>query len=224
MDDLRPEDEIEFEPAEAEAVLVPWDPWSDAALRLALFGLEPTAPLAFLASDTLYDMLGHGSLETRREVGGVLVGEFAVSPRGPVTRVEDIIIADTNQASLTHVTFTHDAWDRIHEALGRRDDGVRIVGWYHTHPGFGPFLSAHDLFIHENFFADRLQVALVLDPVQNLFGVFGWRGDKVERYQGCYLYDEAERTDELDRLIGSLVYGREREAHRSGLFSWVRRR
>ena len=28
-----------------------------------------------------------------------------------------------------------------------------LVGWQHTHPGFGIFLSGYDLFIHRNFFA-----------------------------------------------------------------------
>jgi len=28
----------------------------------------------------------------------------------------------------------------------------KIVGWYHSHPGFGIFLSEYDLFIHRNFF------------------------------------------------------------------------
>jgi len=219
MVDLPPDDEIEVEAAAAEAALLWWDPWVDQVVRLALFGAEPTSPLALFSADTLYDMLGHGNLEARREVGGVLVGSFAESSRGPLTRVEDIVIADTNEASLTHVTFTHESWNRIHAALERRDDGVRIVGWYHTHPGFGPFLSAHDLFIHENFFPNALQVALVLDPVQSLFGVFGWREGKVERHTGCYLYDEVERAEELEQLVGSLIYAPPRPMRRTGWLS-----
>lgn len=219
-----PDDDIELAAADPEETLVPWDPWEDAGLQVALFGAEPAPPLPVLAADTMLDMLGHGSDETSREVGGILLGGFGQATRGPLTRVQDIVIADTNQASLTHVTFTHESWAQIHAALDRRDDGLRIVGWYHTHPGFGPFLSAHDMFIHENFFTGPLQVALVLDPVQRLFAVFGWSEGQVRRCEGCYLYDEASRQEELRNLVGSLKYAPDRSAPRKGLRKWFMRR
>ena len=55
-----------------------------------------------------------------------------------------------------------------------------IVGWYHTHPDFGIFLSSHDLFIHRHFFAQPLQVAYVVDPIRQTRGFFQWRdgGDR----------------------------------------------
>jgi proteasome lid subunit RPN8/RPN11 len=48
------------------------------------------------------------------------------------------------------------------------------VGWYHTHPGFGIFLSNMDLFIHRNFFPQKWHIALVLDPVNKKSGYFCW--------------------------------------------------
>jgi proteasome lid subunit RPN8/RPN11 len=41
-----------------------------------------------------------------------------------------------------------------------------MVGWYHTHPDWGVFLSSMDMFICDNFF-NKLDVAYVIDP---------WRG------------------------------------------------
>ena len=49
---------------------------------------------------------------------------------------------------------------------------ARIVGWYHTHPDFGIFLSDYDVFIHQHFFSGPGQIALVIDPVRKLEGVF----------------------------------------------------
>ena len=43
--------------------------------------------------------------------------------------------------------------------------GKRVVGWYHTHPGFGVEFSEMDLFIQRNFFPDSAQIALVTDPL-----------------------------------------------------------
>ena len=54
----------------------------------------------------------------------------------------------------------------------------RIVGWYHSHPDFGIFLSDRDCFIHEHFFSGAGQVAYVVDPVRDLEGVFSWQKGK----------------------------------------------
>jgi proteasome lid subunit RPN8/RPN11 len=58
-----------------------------------------------------------------------------------------------------------------------------MVGWYHTHPGFGIFLSGMDLFIHQNFFTQIWHVAYVLDPRARTSGFFCWdrRKTKVNR-------------------------------------------
>ena len=63
--------------------------------------------------------------------------------------------------------------------LERDHPEQQIVGWYHSHPGFGIFLSEHDLFIHRNFFSGAAQIALVVDPLQGHEGVFGWQGDEI---------------------------------------------
>ena len=36
---------------------------------------------------------------------------------------------------------------------------LKIVGWYHTHPGFGVEFSEMDLFIQQNFFGGPAQIA-----------------------------------------------------------------
>lgn len=211
------DDDLELEPLATDPALTPWDPWEDGDLRIELFGAVCAAPLAAFAADTIYDMMGHGSDQTDREVGGVLLGNFVQTNRGAMTRVEDIVPAPTAEASLTHVTFTHEAWERIYAALDRRDDHLRIVGWYHTHPGFGPFLSAQDRFIQEHFFTHALHVALVLDPVQRLLAVFGWREQVIQRLDGCYLYDDRERQQELADLLRDFRYAPEQQPKGKGL-------
>ncbi len=71
------------------------------------------------------------------------------------------------------------------EALARQVaetyPGQRIVGWYHSHPRAGVFLSAHDLYIQTAFFAQAWQVGYVYDPVQAQRGFFGWSGRDIVR-------------------------------------------
>jgi proteasome lid subunit RPN8/RPN11 len=108
-----------------------------------------------------------------REVGGVLIGKVAVPGLMPViTGAIPAIAADEQRATLT---FTQDSWEHVHRVLDRDFIGHQIVGWYHSHPSFGIFLSGHDLFIHRNFFGGLSQIAFVIDPVGQEEGVFAWR-------------------------------------------------
>ena len=105
-----------------------------------------------------------------REVGGVLVGsqvDAGVSVRGMIPALEAV-------GERAAVTFTHDAWEIVHRELDRRFPDQQIVGWYHSHPGFGIFLSRDDLFIHESFFSERWQFAYVIDPIGLEEGEFCW--------------------------------------------------
>ena len=60
--------------------------------------------------------------------------------------------------------FTHDPWSEISRERDEFPDELQIVGWYHTHPDWGVFLSGMDMFICDNFFNKRLDVALVIAP------------------------------------------------------------
>src|SRR3954447_25139327 len=59
--------------------------------------------------------------------------------------------------------------------MERNHHGRKILGWYHTHPGFGIFLSEMDLFIQNNFFPEPWQVASVYDPKSGEDGIFVWK-------------------------------------------------
>jgi len=80
-----------------------------------------------------------------------------------------------------HVTFTQDTWEHIYKIKDKEFPDHKIVGWYHSHPGFGVFLSEHDLFIQQNFFSNPQQVAWVYDPHTDEEGCFGWVGGKIEK-------------------------------------------
>jgi hypothetical protein len=79
------------------------------------------------------------------------------------------------------VTFTQDTWEHIYKVKDEEYSESRIVGWYHSHPGFGIFLSEHDAFIHRNFFSAREQIAWVYDPHNDEEGFFGWTNERITR-------------------------------------------
>lgn len=116
------------------------------------------------------------------EVGGVLVGEVLKDESGPYLLVQHSIEALHAKESGAELTFTQATWGHIHQQMESEPYlGKRIVGWYHTHPGFGIFLSERDQFIQQSFFDLPFQVALVYDPKSFEHGAFVWREGKLHR-------------------------------------------
>ncbi|HSH03931.1 MAG TPA: hypothetical protein VLL52_15555 [Anaerolineae bacterium] len=120
----------------------------------------------------------HALSSMRREVAGVLIGP--PPEKQPDNRylvhITDMIIAKHTRMQGASVTYTPESWRYLNDIMHERypDESAVMVGWYHTHPGFGIFLSGMDLFIHKNFFTQLWHIALVLDPVGRTSGFFCW--------------------------------------------------
>ena len=145
---------------------------------LSLDDPTPAAVDILMAESAFLDAKRHASSSMNREVAGVLVGPHPQKqPNGRyVVQVTDAIVAEHTRMQGASVTYTPESWryvnDKLHEMYP--DEECVIVGWYHTHPGFGIFLSNMDLFIHHNFFTQKWHIALVLDPVGKQSGFFNW--------------------------------------------------
>ncbi|MEI6287550.1 MAG: Mov34/MPN/PAD-1 family protein [Bacillota bacterium] len=132
-----------------------------------------------------------------RELGGFLLGDYRKKGRfksGFVLEIEAFIPAKHTDAQRGSITFTHDTWDDFHKVREAKYPGLKIVGWAHTHPNFGIFLSSYDEFIQRNFFKLEQQVAYVVDPVRNERGFFAWQDSELA------VVDFA-RTDEYGKVL-----------------------
>lgn len=127
----------------------------------------------------------HARAHMKTEVCGVLIGAM----QDGEVRVEASIEALNAAQAGTHVTFTQDAWEAIYKVKDQDYPDDRIVGWYHSHPGFGVFLSEHDTFIHQNFFSSPDQVAWVYDPHTDEEGCFGWLDGGLHRIPTIAILD-----------------------------------
>lgn len=117
------------------------------------------------------ELILHAKESLDAEVCGVLVGHVCADDEGRFVHVEAVIRGTAASQGSTHVTFTQATWDAIHTRLEREFPKSRIVGWYHTHPGFGVEFSEMDLFIQRNFFPGAEQIALVTDPLNGAVAI-----------------------------------------------------
>lgn len=120
----------------------------------------------------LADATAYVTRDLARESGGVLCGRYGVDMARDFLIVTDFIPAPSARGGAAHLTFTHDAFAQCEAARARIDPELAIVGWVHSHPGYGIFLSDADQFIHTRFFALPWHVALVIDPKRNELGFF----------------------------------------------------
>lgn len=154
---------------------------ADESMPGDAFPASLKADFRFFIDDQVHQAIhAHAAEDTKIEICGVIVGLWKKDDDGPYATITDYIRCDNASSEMTEVTFTHESWAHINSEMDSKYEDKRIVGWYHSHPDFGIFLSDRDVFIQEHFFSGAGQVALVVDPVRKLEGVFEWRAGKPE--------------------------------------------
>jgi proteasome lid subunit RPN8/RPN11 len=151
---------------------------SDTGLPRTAFPSAHSDFRVYFDAETHNRIVQHAQEDTSVEICGVLVGRWEQDDDGPFVVIAESIRCDNAAKKSGEVTFTHESWNKINHEMDTRFVDLKIVGWYHSHPSFGVFLSERDVFIHEHFFSNPGQVALVVDPVQDMEGVFSWRNGK----------------------------------------------
>lgn len=136
-------------------------------------GLEPLVQV-FMTQPAYSRICVHSASDMQNEVGGFLVGEWCVNAKQgeQFIMVEHALPARHTKQGAIYLTFTQDSVVDIHDQIEKHHNGKKIVGWYHTHPRMGIFLSHYDTWLHNNFFPEPWQVALVVEPHTSLGGFF----------------------------------------------------
>ena len=130
--------------------------------------LVDTSEQIYISSLALLKMLKHGRAGVPLEVMGLLLGElvddytikvvdvFAMPQSGTGVSVESI--DEAFQINMTEML----------KLTGRTE---MVVGWYHSHPGFGCWLSGVDMNTQQSFEQQLSRaVAVVIDPIQSVRG------------------------------------------------------
>lgn len=165
--------------------------------------------LIYVDVDVMLEMERHALSDTSVELGGVLLGgQYEDEDGRPFVVVSDALKAEHYQATKGSFKFTHDTWEQISRQREKFPEETKMVGWYHTHPDWGVFLSGMDMFICNHFFNRDLDLALVIDPCRGDRGWFQWKGQgsrTCARTGGFYLYGSRHRKEELEILSEELT-------------------
>eukprot|EP00592_Proboscia_alata_P008956 CAMPEP_0194352450 /NCGR_PEP_ID=MMETSP0174-20130528/856_1 /TAXON_ID=216777 /ORGANISM="Proboscia alata, Strain PI-D3" /LENGTH=305 /DNA_ID=CAMNT_0039120511 /DNA_START=235 /DNA_END=1148 /DNA_ORIENTATION=+ len=121
-----------------------------------------------VSSLALLKMLKHGRAGVPMEVMGLMLGQF----------VDDYTIhcVDVFAMPQSGTGVSVEAVDPVFQTkmldmLKQTGRPEMVVGWYHSHPGFGCWLSGVDINTQNSFEAlNPRAVALVVDPIQSVKG------------------------------------------------------
>ena len=148
-------------------------------------GIKPTLTV-FVTQPAYLRICAHAGCDLDNEVGGWLAGKHCIDQETG----ERFIVIDTvlpgehTEQGPAHLTFTGDSQIAMHNHLENNLPGKVLLGWYHTHPKMGVFLSQWDVWLHQNFFPETWQVALVVEPHSSTGGFFIRQADGgLDHYQ-----------------------------------------
>jgi proteasome lid subunit RPN8/RPN11 len=152
--------------------------------------------LPVYVNQDVYDAIWkHARCDMRNEVGGALIGFYCRDKKSEIEKflvVTDVLNMPPEYfKSPSLLRFTDEfliELDEYMEHVNRQDPELRRLGFYHTHPGYGVFLSGTDIRTFKGIFKEHWQIAMVVDPVNKDAGVFYWQEGMISPKNGFYRF------------------------------------
>ncbi|XP_039513543.1 26S proteasome non-ATPase regulatory subunit 14 isoform X2 [Pimephales promelas] len=120
------------------------------------------------SSLALLKMLKHGRAGVPMEVMGLMLGEFVDDY---TVRVIDVFAMPQSGTGVSVEAVDPVFQAKMLDMLKQTGRPEMVVGWYHSHPGFGCWLSGVDINTQQSFEAlSERAVAVVVDPIQSVKG------------------------------------------------------
>ena len=127
-----------------------------------------TAELVYISSMALLKMLKHGRAGVPMEVMGLMLGDFVDDY---TVKCVDVFAMPQSGTGVSVEAVDPVFQTNMLDMLKQTGRPEMVVGWYHSHPGFGCWLSGVDVTTQQSFEAlNQRAVAVVVDPIQSVKG------------------------------------------------------
>jgi len=146
----------------------------------------------FITQPAYLRICAHAGSDLNNEVGGWLAGKHCIDQGNSANFIviDTVLPGEHTDQGPAHLTFTGDSQIAMHNHLESYMPSKVILGWYHTHPRMGVFLSQWDIWLHQNFFPESWQVALVVEPHISEGGFFIRNADgSLDQHQNVGFYE-----------------------------------
>jgi proteasome lid subunit RPN8/RPN11 len=130
-----------------------------------------------ITSEVLAMVNSHVSTDLVNELGGFLLGNRYVCPNDKIKyiQIDNCPTAKFTSSGPVSLELVNETFQHFIDEKESKYRGKEAIGWYHSHPDKGAFLSTMDDVVHRSRFPSSWTVALVIDPNRKEGGFFCWR-------------------------------------------------
>ena len=130
--------------------------------------LNDTSEQIYISPLSLLKMLRHGKAGIPLEVMGLMLGDYVDDY---TVKCIDVFSMPQSGTETTIESIDEGFQVKMVEMLKQTGRNEIVVGWYHSHPGFGCWLSSTDINTQKTFEQQVPRtVAVVVDPIQSVRG------------------------------------------------------
>ena len=130
--------------------------------------MNDTAEQIYISPLSLLKMLRHGKAGIPLEVMGLMLGDYVDDY---TVKCIDVFSMPQSGTETTIESIDEGFQVKMVEMLKQTGRNEIVVGWYHSHPGFGCWLSSTDINTQKTFEQQVPRtVAVVVDPIQSVRG------------------------------------------------------
>ena len=146
------------------------------------FERDRRLPVVLIQQQPLMEMIDHSIAGSPMEIAGHLLGFPIILANGLLGTYIERAVRASVQASRSHFVLNPETFDRINAEC--KETNTILVGYYHSHPSIGIFLSGIDTENIRTHYAANYNIAVVVDPSQKSrarglgIGFFGWSKSK----------------------------------------------
>jgi|GEM_PF-315390 len=156
-----------------------------------VYEVEKPPFMLVVTSEVLATVNAHVRGDLKNELGGFLLGNRCICPE---KKIEYIRIDNSPEARFTSngpvsIELFDETFQHLVDERDGKYKGKVVIGWYHSHPDYGAFLSPRDVAVHTNRLPQPWNVALVIDPLRGEGGFFCWRNGKLHPYALVDFYE-----------------------------------
>ncbi len=172
--------------------------------------MPDTAETVHISSLALLKMLKHGRAGVPLEVMGLMLGEFVDDY---TVQVKDVFAMPQSGTGVSVEAVDPVFQTKMLDMLKQTGRPEMVVGWYHSHPGFGCWLSSTDCNTQMSFETlNKRAIAVVIDPIQSVKGKVVIDAFRLMNQQHVMMGQESRQTTSnvghLNRpSIQALIHG-----------------
>jgi proteasome lid subunit RPN8/RPN11 len=133
-----------------------------------VWGIPDDSHVKIVIKYSAYEsFMKHSLSKNHSEVGGLLIGEVYKDENHYYVQIDESEPDYNGIGEPASYVFTNESWMNLVKCIENKYPSKRIVGWYHSHPGYSAFFSPTDVKSHQTYFNQPWMIGLVIDPIKN---------------------------------------------------------